>query len=103
MRRNICDDKRIDKKTPACVQIETRVYIRNTNVHIKMAAFSLTEEMFAAIQGLSYSESIKYITPGSGLQEGMFNSLEHAKHYELDTRLTYKGYQRKKVLEGKPS
>ena len=63
---------------------------------IKMAALSLTEEMFAAIQGLSYSESIKYISPGSGLQEGMFNSLEHAEYYELDTRLTYKGYQRKK-------
>ena len=61
-----------------------------------MAALSLTEEMFAAIQGLSYSESIKYITPGSGLQEGMFSSLEHAKYYELDTRLTYKDYQREK-------
>ena len=96
MRRNICDDKRIDKKTLACVQIETRVYTGNTNVHIKMAALSLTEEMFAAIQGLSYSESIKYITPGSGLHEDMFNSLEHAKYYELDTRLTYKGYQRNK-------
>ena len=65
-------------------------------VQIKMAALSLTEEMFAAIQGLSYSESIKYISPGSGLQEGMFNSLEHAQYYELDTRLTFKGYQRKK-------
>ena len=63
---------------------------------IKMAALSLTEEMFAAIQGLSYSESIKYISPGSGLQEGMFNSLEHAQYYELDTRLMYKGYQWKK-------
>ena len=61
-----------------------------------MAALSLTEKMFAAIQGLSYSESIKYISPGSGLQEGMFSSLEHAEYYELDTRLTYKGYQRKK-------
>ena len=61
-----------------------------------MAALSLTEEMFAVIQGLSYSESIKYISPGSGLQEGMFSSLEHAEYYELDTRLTYKGYQRKK-------
>ena len=96
MRHNICDDKRIDKKTLACVQIETRIYTGNTNAHIKMAALSLTEEMFAAIQGLSYSESIKYITPGSGLHEDMFNSLEHAKYYELDTRLTYKGYQQKK-------
>ena len=61
-----------------------------------MAALSLTEEMFAAIQGLSYSESIKYISLGSGLQEGMFSSLEHTQYYELDTRLTYKGYQWKK-------
>ena len=68
---------------------------------IKMAALSLTEEMFAAIQGLSYSESIKYISPGSGLQEGMFNSLEHANYYELDTRLMYKGYQQKKGAKRK--
>ena len=26
----------------------------------------------------------------------MFNSLERSQHYELDTRLTFKGYQRKK-------
>ena len=66
-----------------------------------MAALSLTEEMFAAIQGLSYSESIKFISPGSGLPEGMLNSLEHAEYYELDTRLTYKGYQRKKGAKRK--
>ena len=66
-----------------------------------MVALSLTEEMFAAIQGLSYSESIKYISPGSGLPEGMFNSVEHAEYYELDTRLTYKGYQRKKGAKRK--
>ena len=70
-------------------------------VQIKMAALSLTEEMFAAIQGLSYSESIKYISPGSGLQEGMFNSLEHVNYYELDTRLMYKGYQREKGAKRK--
>ena len=61
-----------------------------------MAALSLTEEMFAIIQGLSYSESMKYVSPGSGLQEGMFSSLEHSQYYALDTRLTYKGYQQKK-------
>ena len=66
------------------------------NKDIKMAALSLTEEMFSIIQGYSYVESMKYISPGSGLPEGMFNSLEYAQHYELDTRLTYKGYQRKK-------
>ena len=61
-----------------------------------MAALSLTEEMFAIIQGLSYSESMKYVSLGSGLPEGMFNSLEQSQYYELDTRLTFKGYQRKK-------
>ena len=61
-----------------------------------MAVLSLTEEMFAIIQGLSYSEYMKYVSPGSGLPEGMFNSLEQSQHYELDTRLTFKGYQRKK-------
>ena len=66
------------------------------NKDIKMAALSLTEEMFSIIQGYSYVESMKYISPGSGLPEGMFNSLEYAQDYELDTRLTYKGYQRKK-------
>ena len=66
------------------------------NKDIKMAALSLTEEMFSIIQGYSYVESMKYISPGSGLPEGMFSSLEYAQHYELDTRLTYKGYQRKK-------
>ena len=66
-----------------------------------MAALSLTEKMFAAIQGLSYSESIKYNSPGSGLPEGMFNSVDHAEYYELDTRLTYKGYQRKKGAKRK--
>ena len=66
------------------------------SAHIKMAALSLTEEMFAAIQGLSYCESLKYISPGSGLHESMFESLEQAQYYDLDTRLTFKGYQRKK-------
>ena len=61
--------------------------------HSVMAALSLTEEMFAVIQGLSYSESLRYISPGSGLQEGMFSSLEQSQYYDLDTRLTYKGYQ----------
>ena len=60
---------------------------------IKMVALSLTEEMFAVIQGLSYSESMRYISPGSGLQEGMFSSLEQLQYYDLNTRLTYKGYQ----------
>ena len=58
-----------------------------------MAALSLTEEMFNIIQGLSNSESMKYVTPGSGLPEGMFSSLEQSQHYELDTRLSFKGYQ----------
>ena len=58
-----------------------------------MVALSLTEEMLAIIQGLSYSESMKYVSPGSGLPEGMLNSLEQSQHYELDTRLTFKGYQ----------
>ena len=71
------------------------------NKDIKMAALSLTEEMFSIIQGYSYVESMKYISPGSGLPEGMFSSLEHAQHYELDTRLTYKGYQRKKGAKRK--
>ena len=61
-----------------------------------MVALSLTEEMFAIIQGLSYSDSMKYVSPGSGLPEGMFNSLEQLQYYELDTRLTFKGYQQKK-------
>ena len=63
------------------------------NKDIKMVALSLTEEMFSIIQGYSYVESMKYISPGSGLPEGMFSSLEHAQHYELDTRLKYQGYQ----------
>ena len=71
------------------------------NKDIKMAALSLTEEMFSIIQGYSYVESMKYISPGSGLPEGMFSSLEHAQHYELDTRLTYKGYQRRKGAKRK--
>ena len=66
-----------------------------------MAALTLTEEMFSIIQGYSYVESMKYISPGSGLPEGMFSSLECAQHYELDTRLTYKGYQRKKGAKRK--
>ena len=61
-----------------------------------MAALSLTEEMFAVIQGLSYSDSMRYVSPGSGLPEGMFNSLEQSQHYELDTRLMFKVYQQKK-------
>ena len=68
---------------------------------IKMAALSLTEEMFSIIQGYNYVESMKYISPGSGLPKGMFSSLEHAQYYELDTRLTYKGYQRKKGAKRK--
>ena len=39
-----------------------------------MAALSLTEEMFAIIQGLSYSDSMKYVSPGSGLQEADWNT-----------------------------
>ena len=66
-----------------------------------MAALSLTEEMFSIIQGYIYVETMKYISPGSGLPKGMFSSLEHAQHYELDTRLTYKGYQRKKGAKRK--
>ena len=66
------------------------------STHIKMAALSLTEEMFAIIQGLSYSDTMKHVSPGSGLQEGMFSSLEQSQYYELDTRLTFKGYQRKR-------
>ena len=66
-----------------------------------MVALSLTEEMFSIIQGYSYVESMKYISPGSGLPKGMFSSLEYAQHYELDTRLMYKGYQRKKGAKRK--
>ena len=61
--------------------------------HIKMVALSLTEEMFAIIQGLSYNDTMKHVSQGSGLQEGMFSSLEQSQYYELDTRLTFKGYQ----------
>ena len=43
-----------------------------------MVALSLTEEMFSMIQGLSYSDSMKYVSLGSGLPEGMFNSLEQS-------------------------
>ena len=32
------------------------------STHIKMAALSLTEEMFAIIQGLSYSDTMKCVT-----------------------------------------
>ena len=71
------------------------------SIHIKMAALSLTEEMFAIIQGLSYSESMKYVSPGSGLPEGMFSSLEQSQCYELDNRLTFKGYQQKKGVRRK--
>ena len=69
---------------------------------IKMAAVSLTEEMFSIIQGYSYVESMKYISPGSGLPEGMFSSLEHAQHYELDTRLSTKAINEGRVPKGKP-
>ena len=69
-----------------------RVYQGKSSAHIKMAALSLTEEMFAVIQGLSYSESMRDISPGIGLHEGMFDSLEHSQYYDLDTRLTYMGY-----------
>ena len=61
-----------------------------------MATLSLTEEMFAIIQGLSYSDTMKHVSPGSGLHEGMFSSLEQSQYYELDTRLTFKGYQQKR-------
>ena len=81
---------------------EPRVCHGAASIHIKMVALSLTEEMFAIIQGLSYSDSMKHVSPGSGLQEGMFSSLEQSQYYELDTRLTFKGYQRKKAREGKP-
>ena len=66
-----------------------------------MAALSLTEEMFAVIQGLSYHDIMKHVSPGSGLQEGMFSSLEQSQYYELDTRLTFKGYQRKRGAKKK--
>ena len=66
-----------------------------------MAALSLTEEMFAMIQGLSYHDIMKHVSPGSGLQEGMFSSLEQSQYYELDTRLTFKGYQRKRGAKKK--
>ena len=59
------------------------------------------EELFNAIQGLKYTESMRYISPGSGLYAGMFDSLECSKYYELDTRLTYKGYQQKKGAKRK--
>ena len=36
------------------------------NKDIKMAALSLTEEIFSIIQGYSYVESMKYISPGRG-------------------------------------
>ena len=39
---------------------------------------------------------MKHVSPGSGLQEGMFSSLEQSQYYELETRLTFKGYQRKR-------
>ena len=66
-----------------------------------MAALSLTEEMFTVIQGLSYPDIMKHVSPGSGLQESMFSSLEQLKYYELDTRLTFKGYQRKRGAKRK--
>ena len=71
------------------------------STHIKMVALSLTEEMFAIIQGLSYSDTMKHVSPGSGLQEGMFSSLEQSQYYELDTRLMFKGYQRKRGVRRK--
>ena len=80
---------------------ELRVCHGAASIHIKMAALSLTEEMFAIIQGLSYSDSMKYVSPGSGLQEGMFSSLEQSQYYDLDTRLTFKGYQRKRGMRRK--
>ena len=66
------------------------------STHIKMAALSLTKGMFAIIQGLSYSDAMKHVSPGSGLQEGMFSRLEQSLYYELDTRLTFTGYQQKR-------
>ena len=79
-----------------CKNNYPQIYQGKASAHIKMVALSLTEEMFAAIQGLSYSESIRYISPGSGLQEGIFASLECSQYYDLDTRLTFKGYQKKR-------
>ena len=66
-----------------------------------MAALSLTEEMFNIIQGLGYTESMKHVSPGSRLPEGMFSSLEQSQQYKLDTRLSFKGYQRKKGAQRK--
>ena len=66
-----------------------------------MVALSLTEEMFALIQGLSYQDIIKHVSSVSGLQEGMFSSLEQSQYYELDTRLTFKGYQQKRGAKRK--
>ena len=86
---------------PACTKLTNRGSLKEYQLKTEMAALSLTEEMFSIIQGYSYVESMKYISPGSGLPEGMFNSLEHAQHYELDTRLTYKGYQWKKGAKRK--
>ena len=80
---------------------DPRVLQGGPSKDIKMVAVSLTEEMFSIIQGYSYVESMKYISPGSGLPEDMFSSLEHAQHYKLDTRLTYKGYQQKKGAKRK--
>ena len=63
-----------------CKNHEPRVNHGAASIHIKMAALSLTEEMFAIIQGLSYSDSMKYVSPGSGLQAGMFSSLEQSQY-----------------------
>ena len=46
------------------------------------------------VEGVTYTQQRQ--STGSGLQEGMFSSLEQSQYYELDTRLTFKGYQRKR-------
>ena len=74
MGRNICDVKKTAKtRMPTCGLNEHLLVLQGVpNKDIKMAALSLTEEMFSIIQGYSYVESMKYISPGSGLPEGMF-------------------------------
>ena len=83
----------LNKHACMCKNKEPRNGNGAASTHIKMVAFSLTEEMFAIIQGLSYTDTMKYMSPGSGLHEGMFSSLEQSQYYELDTRLSFKGYQ----------
>ena len=66
---------------PTCTKnSQPQVYQGKAISYIKMAAINLTEKLFNAIQGLSYSESMKYISPGSGLHASMFDSLEYSQH-----------------------